>query len=227
MGEISHTSAVALARELWTGSFGDSKFSARIPADRVVVGAADIRPEHSSVGLILKADGFITDPKEQDREIGRFKRRLTADSSGKLVAHNDYIDLAADKHRTGFARGFHNHAVEGLRQLGADRIETLATDVGGYSWARLGFDYAVDGVDELSRATSRAVEARMAVEMSHAFDEISGSEYASLTPRLIEHGAVWEPGLLASTQDLLKLEGTLGKRILLGSGWHGVLKLRP
>jgi hypothetical protein len=176
---------------------------------------------------VLEAKGSVTDPHKAGEDAGSFKQRIARDGAGQLVVHYDDFKIAPGKQGNGFVTGLHNHAMEGFRRLGVDRVETLATEVGGYAWAKLGFEFSPGGGTLLAQRTAQAMEARMIVEMSHAFQEISGAEYAALAPLLIEEGATWKPGILSSTQEFLKLPGTLPKRLLLNSGWHGALQVLP
>lgn len=215
-----HTIERATLGRIWEGSFGRSGHTARLLDDRIEqrLGMPGERT------MLVRAEGIIDDPSS-GYEIGRFKRSLERTAAGDLVAHHDLLELAPDARKTGFGMGFHNHALAGYRQLGINRVETLASDVGGYAWAKAGFEFASTGVNELEHASSRAQQAFDVVHMARIFDQITPAEFDRLLPRLMADGVAYRPGMISTTRELVDLGG-LGKRILLGSGWNGVLHLR-
>ena len=98
--------------------------------------ADDVEGHRLITGGITTADG---------RRVGMFARSYSYDADELLVAHHDLLDLDGDVQGQGFAEAFNSHLEAWYRASGVDRIELTANiDVGGYAWARAGYDYATE-----------------------------------------------------------------------------------
>lgn len=113
----------------------------------------------------------------------------------------------------GFATRFNAHVEESYRAHGIDRIELNANiDVGGYAWARAGYDFRDDG----ARSAALVHMAKQAENYSQAVrDEVNRAiRNRDVTP--IELAMIgYTPG--ATTWP--------GKEMLLGSTWDAVKRL--
>lgn len=96
------------------------------------------------------------------KRVGEVHRVVAEDDEGNLFAEHAYLELdkAAAVRGQGFATAFNAHLEEWYRESGVERIELNADiDVGGYAWARAGYDFR-DGrvpddiIDRLVRAAS-------------------------------------------------------------------------
>jgi hypothetical protein len=91
-------------------------------------------------------------------KVGKLNRVVTHDDDGDLYAVHGLLQLDPDVQGQGFAEEFNANLEEWYRASGVTRIELTADiDVGGYAWARKGYDFR-DGVPEtIASALRRAV----------------------------------------------------------------------
>jgi predicted TIM-barrel enzyme len=111
----------------------------------------------------------------------------------------------------GFAARFNANAEQAYREAGIDIIRLVASlDVGGYAWARQGYvlDKTIHGHEEELEDLKKRVR-----------EETSGETAAMSATR--------EKMLdLLDRNDMAGLAAMpLGKKVLLGSKWHGVKRL--
>jgi SPP1 gp7 family putative phage head morphogenesis protein len=77
------------------------------------------------------------------QEVGQFMRTIRIWTDQPPEAHHDWLSLEADIQGQGFAQEFNAHLYEHYRQWGIEEVHLAANiDVGGYAWARAGFDWA-------------------------------------------------------------------------------------
>lgn len=83
----------------------------------------------------------VIDNVETGETVGRFTRE-TDDSYGVNGVYHDMLKLEPDYQGRGFGTAFFEHSVQEYKKLGYTRIRVQAADrVGGYQWARRGFDF--------------------------------------------------------------------------------------
>lgn len=76
------------------------------------------------------------------KSIGKFERGFSKDRLGTTVGHVSFF-LNKKYQGSGYGSGMFFHSEDAYKKLGMDRITTSANaDVGGYAWARMGFDFA-------------------------------------------------------------------------------------
>lgn len=133
-------------------------------------------------------------------KLGELSRVVGRDSEGNLYAEHRHLELDGSVRGQGFATEFNAALEEWYRESGVDRIEIHADiSVGGYAWARAGYDWR-DGevptsiVDRLRRKSYDA-------DVREMLDRIARGDVP--TPYEISQLSV-------------------GKDILLGSDWLGV-----
>jgi hypothetical protein len=152
---------------------------------------------------------------------GRFVRKVTLYPQGRLNADHEYLVLGKDHQGTGFARSFNEQAFARYAQAGVDDVSIYAAlSVGGYAWARQGFEIAAEGADDLERALARG---RGISDLVHrAFDEgsLHADQLAALEPRLVV-GDRLPPDALTSIGELAAIP-EIGKTVLLGRSWYGI-----
>lgn len=150
----------------------------------------------------LTVQGQIFDTAK--RKVGYFTRVIHED----VIEHAELmLDGAAQK--KGFGSRFYQNSERAYRRMGALGVMTYANSiVGGYAWARAGFDWAFpedDGQELIAKATA-AWRAR--------------SRGQRPRPEMPQIAHAWE--LAALTYP----DGTrIGKDILLGSGWQAMKDL--
>lgn len=171
-------------------------------------------------------------------KVGSFVRSFRETSRGIIVSH-DWLRLERNVHGSGFANAFNGQLIDWYRRSGVKRVEVHADiDVGGYTWARQGFDFRSE-VD----ANSILNKLRRRLENTSAWgglpQDLSGAPaldvQIDVARRLLErpHGKFGDPGFptayeisqLGRWPGAGKNDMWIGKLVMLGSDWEGVLRL--
>ncbi|WKU08265.1 glycosyltransferase [Micromonospora sp. HUAS LYJ1] len=126
------------------------EYSVSVHRDQVIVRADIVDPERGSVGRVVRV----------------FQR----DHDGTLFVEHTSLRLAESVQGRGFAREWNAYLEDWYRESGVQRIEVhAASTVGGYAWARDGYDWApdtghrADAVLDRLRAELREVDADIAL----------------------------------------------------------------
>lgn len=231
--KASDEATVAAANKIWGGTFGG--LTAKVTKST---------PIHLGSGpkgnRALVVEGVVTDAS--GREVGKFLRSLSAGrGKSKAVARHSALGLEPGVRGQGFAEGFNANAIDWYRANDVGSIELHANvDVGGYAWARAGYDWddesssrdvltavlAASGEPSapssvVMRENVAKIPADRLVEQQKLADEMFGrgetAEFGEVgypTPYEISQLGRW-PG--AGKDDMW-----IGKAIMLGSSWHGV-----
>ena len=161
--------------------------------------------------------------------VGNFVRRVYQED-GRLKVEHTNLKLDAELQGQGFAQAFNKQLFDWYRSSGVREVRLTANiDVGGYAWARAGYDWA-DGVaaenirTELSRTAAAGDERipsdrlgeqrRLAAEMEDRFSGPRGDNYP--TPYEVSQLGRW-PG--AGKDDWW-----IGKAAMMGSEWEAVIQ---
>jgi GNAT superfamily N-acetyltransferase len=138
--------------------------------------------------------------------VGDFSRTLKYGD-----AHHSFFVMDKSWQGQGFGSKFYRASENVYRRIGVGEVHLSANaDVGGYAWARLGFDF-VDG------AGSR--EARLITEEAQVIWNREERNRSTYTPfPLINHA--WELAALTTTSGR-----RVGKEVMLGSQWRGYKRL--
>lgn len=88
---------------------------------------------------------------DQGKSVGEIERQFSRAEDGTLRAYHMYLKLNPDVQGQGFAQAWNGHLENWYRDSGVGSIHVGANiDVGGYAWARQGFDFeswaTADGV---------------------------------------------------------------------------------
>jgi SPP1 gp7 family putative phage head morphogenesis protein len=198
---------------------------------RTQIQAVEHFPEVAGVvvrGQILDSGG---------EAVGDFARILGIGERGELIAYHASLHLAEDVQGTGFARDFNRRAIDWYRRTGFDRVELIANiDIGGYAWARAGYDWANIQAAESIRSRLAATLADLR-ERGYTFAlDGDGPKQLAAAEALLDRwndtkfGSVAYPSAYELSQ-LGRWPGAgrddvwIGKLVLLGSTWEGVLRL--
>lgn len=143
----------------------------------------------------IEISGMVYD--KDDNQVGAFQHIFTNDRVYiRMMAVNDQ--------GKGFGSRFHQNAEEVYKKMGVTQLELSAEDVGGYAWARLGFDF---------QPSSR----KLRIEFSKAYKERYKTEL-EFRPE--------NPYKAYEIAAMVGPDGTrFGKEFLLGKQWEGVKKL--
>lgn len=186
---------------------------------------------------VFQVKGNIYGP--DGAKVGHFSRMLARDRGprgnrdGKLYAIQASLELEREHQGQGFAEAFNAHLFDWYRASGLDRVELTANiDVGGYAWARNGYDWAdKDAPRSIIRnltlhaqldsgvipAERLAEQQQLAREMVQRFKTTKFGHPDYPTPYEVSQLGRW-PG--AGKDDWW-----IGKRALWGSTWDGVKPL--
>jgi hypothetical protein len=133
-------------KDTFTGNFGE--FNTKVTSIEWAFGNARLR-----VG------GEIHDSK--GREVGEFKRIFKVTKDGTYMVEHEYLLMDSDVQGQGFAKEFNAHAFANYKNMGVERVQLQANiDVGGYAWAREGYDRAPDDVPALAEMSDRIKSTR-------------------------------------------------------------------
>jgi hypothetical protein len=172
-------------------------------------------------GSIIDGDG---------NQVGEFHRRFFVDDYGKLSASHELLNIYDEQHQgTGFAKVFNKQAEDYYISRGITDVHVhAAMSVGGYAWAKQGFDWGAKGgagwsvkgnMDDIlslgSSDPSLGGVIRAGRELRARLDLPSSDPDYPTTREVASWGYVQG----ASTWP--------GKTTLIGSDWYGVKTLSP
>ena len=155
----------------------------------------------------ISVKGYVYD--EEGGFVGNFNRTLG--KSGHV--YHSYFSISSEKHGTGFGTAFYRQSEESYAAAGYNMITLSANiDVGGYAWARMGFDFRYDS----DRHTMGVGLAHDYVKVKYGSTyNVSTLEYTNIEKRFKEMKA-WEMAAVVVG------DNKVGKRYMLGSGWSGI-----
>lgn len=85
--------------------------------------------------------------------IGEFERTIIG---SEAEAHHDYLWVDPKRRAQGIAEAFNNHVEEAYKAAGITHISLLANiDVGGYAWAKAGYEWGEEPATELAGVLRR------------------------------------------------------------------------
>lgn len=187
-------------------------------------------------GKLLVTAGNVNDAN--GKRVGTFTRSIS-EKDGKWIARHSSLNLASKVRGQGFAEEFNANAIGWYRDNGISEVHLNTAEVGGYAWARAGYDFAdVGGASavlmrvleaaepgstahgDVNSKAARIPKDRLAEQRRIAgdlFDRSEGATFGDVgypTPYEISQLGRW-PG--AGKDDMW-----IGKAIMLDSSWAGV-----
>lgn len=172
----------------------------------------------------IDVDGTIYDA--DGNWAGEFQRKFFRDDSGDMVVEHALLRIEDDYQGTGFSKVFNRTAENYYISHGVNKVDIhAALDVGGYAWAKQGFDWAPKGgatsnvkrqFDDVLRDPSLPASVFNKGTSLRARLDLPASDPDYPTPREV---ASWGYVQGASTWP--------GKQTLLGSDWYGQKSLTP
>lgn len=147
---------------------------------------------------------------------GHFARTIQGNT-----AEHDVLELL-DKHQgSGFAREFNRNAENHYIANGIKQVKLYADiSVGGYAWARQGFDFA--SKNDLKNVQKRIIS-RVRGDVKR---RTSPDELEAFSKRVESATHSWElASAVITTRDGVVHD--IGKQAMLGSKWSGVKHLQP
>lgn len=187
---------------------------------------------------MLNFTGEIFDA--QGRQVGEFIRTIKLDDQGRIVAHHSELSIDPALQGSGFAKAFNDNLLDWYRRSGVHRVELTANiDVGGYAWARAGYDFKdADAARVFVEDSIRKVD-QVYKDMANGYPlakSAPGIKSVAELDRLRAYLAKVQSGQIpAHAADIAafgRRKGQTGKAaiwsgkwLMLGSGWKGVLYL--
>lgn len=178
---------------------------------------------------------------ENGSVVGRFTRTVYRDGH----VYNSYFSMNDDMQGTGFGSQLYRNAEVVLKKAGFDRVEISANiDVGGYAWAKMGFDFKEDYQansfkNDLISFVTRNMESRFAGQTAEQYDKHKAIITNAINTQLSSRPRAWEiaafniPGWTktkniynSSTKIWEDVPMHLGKAFMLGKGWSAVKYLK-
>jgi GNAT superfamily N-acetyltransferase len=162
---------------------------------------------------------------DDDKSIGSCQRIFYRDDEGHLVVENDHLELQKFAQQRGFSTALSKELEQYYRRSGVDYMIVHATEIGGYTWAREGFDWDLNSVSLPSslHEVRRRIEGLIADAGTHPDDKLL---LRQICDRLKEDDlgkGCPKPKELA---DLKGVDTELGKKVMIGIDWHGIRCLR-
>jgi hypothetical protein len=192
-----------------------------------------LRTDHSGITHYAQEDSLVMNGDligPSGRSVGSFIRRISRNkSTGELVADHDHLEISRGLQGSGFAEAFNRNLYDWYRRSGITRVELTANiDVGGYAWARAGFDFATPAVadDFLTKAIARIDKTKRLPT------GITRDQLDDLRRYLVEVQSGRIPAHAADIAEFGRQTGQggkaaiwAGKWVMLKSAWRGVLYL--
>jgi hypothetical protein len=181
-----------------------------------------------------RSDTIVVKGKIRDgagRDVGIFARSLSFER-GKPVVGHELLRMDGDVQGQGFAQAFNAQAFDWYRQSGVEKVELLANaDVGGYAWARAGYDWSgTEDTDEIrqraAKFSSKGDELeRVPPERLEEQQQLADQMWRRLrngTFGADDYPTPFEVAELGRWPGAGRDDWWAGKVILMGSAWHGV-----
>lgn len=183
--------------------------------------------------------------------VGEFRRDYSYDANGELVAHHASLTIDPKIQGSGFAEQFNANLIDWYRRSGIKQVRLSANiDVGGYAWARAGYEfadqYAAD--DITARLTAILGDLTAGVRTSRFMSPNVQTAWMQLDPTEVQaqiraaqallvrarqhprfddplHPSAYEFSQLGRHTGQGKDDIWIGKATMLGSYWSAVLYL--
>lgn len=171
-------------------------------------------------------------------QVGIFTRAFYREGD-EVTAYHSLLQLDKPVQGQGFAQAFNQHLTDWYRRSGVDRIMLHAdVDVGGYAWARNGYDWVkprdADVVLARLRAKADAYRARALTAATDQADDlrrqVREAEAILADAQRYPFGSAEYPSAYRVSQagrwqGAGRSDVWIGKDAMLGSSWHGVRPL--
>jgi hypothetical protein len=172
-------------------------------------------------GVVLDADG---------RQVGNFSRSIESDTQ----IYHSIFQISQPARASGYGTRLVNEMFDSYKAQGFKRVKVSAgIDVGGYQWAKMGFEHTGGPAAVKSHARAymsnvrRAVsEGRIPQALADEFERQVDEGMITSMSQIAAWGrrTTWEITVGTGDQAVTH-KMWLGKVLLLGSGWSGVKKL--
>lgn len=170
--------------------------------------------------------GVVLDP--HGRQVGTFSREIRDENT----IYHALFSISGEHRQSGFGTAFIEHSFATYKRQGFKQVDvTAGLDVGGYQWAKMGFEFKSSD----KAATARELYSYKRSQMAGLVrDGRISQDLLQEFERQMTEGMLTSPSQIAAwgrgttwTEDRAGKSVTLwlGKALLLGSGWSGRKKL--
>lgn len=176
------------------------------------------------------------------KKIGHVTRVYRRQADGTLIAVHASLGLSKKEQGSRFSRELNGRLIAWYRRSGVDHVKVHANvDVGGYAWAAYGYDFQDDRAVAKwlagARWTLRLWKDPANQDLRKLLPKLTDAErreQIKLLEDLLDVADVVRPVSAYEISQLGRKLGQkgktamwIGKVIMLGTDWHGVLQLRP
>lgn len=189
----------------------------------------------------LRIEGVISDKAQAMKQVGRWARRITFDPTSDTpgTIEHEWFTLDDSYQGTGLATAWNAYAFDYYKRAGYKGVTVHADlTVGGYTWARQGFDFD-DAYSPSQRSNMLFLVEdvlRTSTLPKDALAKLNG-QLAKMQKRVGTKNppTAYEMSQFGKeyAQDAVPQGGTksvplwAGKEAMLGSDWHGVMPFDP
>jgi hypothetical protein len=126
--------------------FEHGGLTARVVSKEQVSPPGSLPPQRAGSIVLSEVVGDITDPERAttSKIAGSFARRVVLAEDGSLYVYHDSLTLKKQYQGRGFATAFNRRAQAAYMAGGIPEIRVSTDAVGGYAWARAGFEFNDD-----------------------------------------------------------------------------------
>jgi GNAT superfamily N-acetyltransferase len=177
-------------------------------------------------GKYVQLDGLIFDDDDEpiggdDTSIGLCRRKFYRDYKERLVVENDRLELEEFAQQRGFSTALFHELEPYYRRSHMDLMTVHATEDGGYTWARQGFDW--DRNQGSFRSSLDRVRRRIEGLIADAGTDPADQQILKqICDRLNQDDLGKGFPTPKELADLRGVDPKLGKKVMLGMDWHGI-----
>ena len=143
------------------------------------------------------------------------------DDEGRLVVENERLELEDFAQRRGFSTALSKELEHYYRRSGVDLMTVQATEIGGYTWAREGFDLDPDPV-LLQRSLDNVRRRIQGLIADTGTDPADRQLLRQIYDRLKEDSLGKGCPTPKELADLRGVDTKLGEKVMIGIDWHGI-----
>ena len=221
--DLSDEDRLRLSKELMEGAYAGIEVRVRWATDSPSYSVEESRSVSIEADLFDKQGAFIGSTQ-------RVFEDFDDDGFTRQIVHHAYLRIDAKHQSQGFAKEFNQHLEGSYRHSGIEEIHLDANiDVGGYAWARQGYDWADEAAakkiklrieDQIKAYTGRPHSMRTIADARDLLDRMESEGFGGdfyPTPYELSELGRWD----GATRD----DTWFGKDVLLGSYWKAVKPL--
>lgn len=161
----------------------------------------------------------------EGRTVGKAVRNVDIDKkTGEPYVYHTSFNLGKRAQGGGFSSRWLAQMEDRYREQGIKQIRLTTNDVGGYAWAKAGFDFADRKEARVAASALTKLLNKRSVRDRLSQRQITDGQ--ALIKRVLTPGEeLPTPAEFAMLGWMPGLDSWIGKETMLGTGWHGVKEL--